>query len=61
MSNQKLYIEKEQRTQWTKEKVQKDNQRSTKHTYLYHKHYIQSNKAYSISNCPAYKIEYNQM
>jgi hypothetical protein len=27
------YIEKEQTTQWPKEKVQKDKQRSTKHTY----------------------------
>ena len=31
--NQNLYIEEEQTTQWTKEKVQKDKQRSTKHTY----------------------------
>jgi hypothetical protein len=27
------YIEEEQKTQWPKEKVQKDKQRSTKHTY----------------------------
>ena len=27
------YIKEEQTTQWTKEKVQKDKQRSTKHTY----------------------------
>ena len=27
------YIEKEQTTQWPKEKVQKDKQRSTKHAY----------------------------
>jgi len=31
--NQKSYIEEEQTTQWPKEKVQKDTQRSTKHTY----------------------------
>jgi hypothetical protein len=31
--NQNLYIEEEQTTQWSKEKVQKDKQRSTKHTY----------------------------
>jgi hypothetical protein len=31
--NQNPYIEKEQTTQWQKEKVQKDKQRSTKHTY----------------------------
>ena len=31
--NQNLYIEEEQTTQWTKEKRQKDKQRSTKHTY----------------------------
>jgi hypothetical protein len=31
--NQKPYIEKEQTTQWPKEKVQKDKQRSTKHAY----------------------------
>jgi hypothetical protein len=31
--NQKPYIEEEQTTQWPKEKVQKDEQRSTKHTY----------------------------
>ena len=31
--NQNRYIEEEQRTQWSKEKVQKDKQRSTKHTY----------------------------
>jgi hypothetical protein len=30
---QNPYIEKEQTTQWPKEKVQKDKQRSTKHTY----------------------------
>jgi hypothetical protein len=30
--NQNPYIEEEQ-TQWQKEKVQKDKQRSTKHTY----------------------------
>jgi hypothetical protein len=28
-----LYIEEEQTTQWPKEKVQKDKQRSTKHTH----------------------------
>ena len=31
--NQNQYIEEEQTTQWPKEKVQKDKQRSTKHTY----------------------------
>jgi len=31
--NQNPYIEEEQKTQWTKEKVQKDKQRSTKHTH----------------------------
>ena len=31
--NQNLYIEEEQTTQWPKEKVRKDKQRSTKHTY----------------------------
>jgi hypothetical protein len=31
-SNQKPYIEDEQTTQWPKEIVQKDKQRSTKHT-----------------------------
>jgi hypothetical protein len=29
----RIYIEEEQTTQWSKEKVQKDKQRSTKHTY----------------------------
>jgi hypothetical protein len=33
MGNQNLYIEEEQSTQWPKVKVQKDKQRSTKHTY----------------------------
>ena len=33
MGNQNLYIEEEQTTQWPKEKVQKDKQRSTKLTY----------------------------
>jgi hypothetical protein len=33
MGNQNPYIEEEQPTQWPKEKVQKDKQRSTKHTY----------------------------
>ncbi len=32
-SNQNPYIEEVQTTQWPKEKVQKDKQRSTKHTY----------------------------
>jgi hypothetical protein len=31
--NQNPYIEEERTTQWPKEKVQKDKQRSTKHTY----------------------------
>ena len=31
--NQNRYIEEEQTTQWSKDKVQKDKQRSTKHTY----------------------------
>ena len=31
--NQNPSIEEEQTTQWTKEKEQKDKQRSTKHTY----------------------------
>ena len=29
----RIYIEEEQTTQWPKEKLQKDKQRSTKHTY----------------------------
>ena len=33
MGNQNPYIEEEQTTQWSKEKVQKDKQRSTKHTH----------------------------
>ena len=28
-----MFIEEEQTTQWPKEKVQKDKQRSTKHTH----------------------------
>ena len=32
-SNQNQYIEEEQTTQWQKEKVQKDEQRSKKHTH----------------------------
>ncbi len=31
--NQNPYIEEEQTTQWSKEKVQKDKQRSIKHIY----------------------------
>jgi len=31
--NQNLYIKEEQTAQWPKEKVQKDNRRSTKHTH----------------------------
>ena len=31
--NQNPYMEEKQTTQWPKEKVQKDKQRSTKHTY----------------------------
>ena len=33
MGNQNPYIEEEQTTQWPKEKVQTDKQRSTKHTH----------------------------
>ena len=33
MGNQNRYIEEEQTKQWPKEKVQKDKQRSTKHTH----------------------------
>jgi hypothetical protein len=33
MGQSESYIEEEQTTQWPKEKVQKDKQRSTKHTY----------------------------
>jgi hypothetical protein len=32
--NQNPYIEEEQTTQWLKEKVKKDKQRSTKHKFL---------------------------
>jgi hypothetical protein len=35
MVNQNPYIEEGQTTQWQKEKVQKDKQRSTKHTRKY--------------------------
>jgi hypothetical protein len=31
--NQNPYIEEEQTTQWPNEKIQKDKQRSTKHTH----------------------------
>ena len=31
--NQNTYIEEKQTTQWPKEKIQKDKQRSTKHTH----------------------------
>ena len=33
MGNQNPYIEEEQTTHWPKEKVQKDKQRSKKHTH----------------------------
>jgi hypothetical protein len=33
MGNQNLYIEEERTKQWPNEKVQKDKQRSTKHTH----------------------------
>ena len=33
LRNQHPYIEEEQTTQWLKEKVQKNKQRSTKHTH----------------------------
>ena len=33
--NQNQYIEDEQTTHWPKEKVQKDNQRSTKHKHTH--------------------------
>ena len=33
MSNQNPYIDEEQTTQWPKERIQKDKQRSTKHTH----------------------------
>ena len=33
--NQNPYIEKQQTTQWPKEKVQKDKQRSTKHSFFF--------------------------
>jgi hypothetical protein len=33
MCNQNTYIEGEQTTQWSKDKVQKDKQRSIKHTH----------------------------
>jgi hypothetical protein len=33
MGNQNPYIEEEHTTQWPKEKVQKDKQRSTKHIH----------------------------
>jgi hypothetical protein len=33
--NENSYIEEKQTTQWLKEKVQKDKQRSTKHTYKF--------------------------
>ena len=33
VQSESVYIEEEQTAQWSKEKVQKDKQRSTKHTY----------------------------
>jgi hypothetical protein len=33
MGNQNLYVDEEQKTQWPKEKLQKDKQQSTKHTH----------------------------
>ena len=33
MGNQIPYVEEEQTTQWSKEKLQTDKQQSTKHTY----------------------------
>ena len=45
--NQNLYIKVELTTQWSKEKVHKDQQRSTKHT-----HKTKDKTAYSESCCP---------
>ena len=33
MGNQNPYIDEEQTTQWSKERLQKDKQRSTKHIH----------------------------
>jgi hypothetical protein len=44
--NQNPYIEEEQTTQWPKEKVQRDKQRSTKHTHCY-----QSGSLHDKYNC----------
>ena len=46
--NQNPYIE-EQTTQWPKEKVQKDKQRSTKHTYKTKENFLNSNNCFIIS------------
>jgi hypothetical protein len=47
--NQSLYIKEEQTTQWPKEKVHKDQQRSTKHT-----HKTKAKTAYSESCSPTF-------
>ena len=46
-----LSIEEEQRTQWSKEKVQKDKQRSTKHTHKTKDSLITNKKVIILISC----------
>ena len=49
--NQNPYIEEEQTTQWPKEKVQKDKQRSTKHTYKTKDRVTQTTLKTGVNSC----------
>jgi hypothetical protein len=54
--NQNPYIEEEQTTQWPKEKVQKDKQRSTKHTYKTKERVPPKISTWKVSNIVKSKI-----
>ena len=49
--NQNPYIEEEQIAQWPKEKVQKDKQRSTKHT-----HKTKDRVAHRVNSCASRRL-----
>jgi hypothetical protein len=58
-SNQNPYIEEEQTTQWPKEKVQKDKQRSTKHAHKTKDRVTRTRlKTYTPTQMAVYQVGY---
>ena len=56
------YIEEEQTTQWSNEKVQKDKQRLTKHTHIFGTHKpLLTQTGFDLQLLETYKINLNNI